>query len=80
MSSDLLSSSAVFQDETVTIETVVPFEVSVKFVSTKVCMMLSDKAAFILFSVLLQVDFTVLVQTAACFYIQGSYRVQKFGN
>lgn len=27
----------VFQDETVTIETVVPFEVSVKFVSTKVC-------------------------------------------
>ena len=31
------SSVVVFQDETVTIETVVPFEVSAKFVSTKVC-------------------------------------------
>lgn len=36
-SSDRLLPSVAFQDETVTIETVVPFEVSVKFVSTKVC-------------------------------------------
>lgn len=37
-----LSLSDVFQDETVTIETVVPFEVSVKFMSTKVCSLYFD--------------------------------------
>lgn len=37
-----LSCCVIFQDETVTIETVVPFEVSVKFISTKVCNGYSD--------------------------------------